>query len=75
MVLTLVNGNKNPDLGFSFCTHLPQEYKFDCYNGLGKWVKMLHSDKINRDMECQKAENFEYSQICKQASFDNIKLL
>jgi hypothetical protein len=75
MVLTAVNGNRNPDFGFSFCSHMPQEYKFDCYDGLGRWVKMLHSDKINRDIECQKAENFEYSQICKDASFDSILLL
>jgi hypothetical protein len=75
MLLNLVNGNKNPDIGFSFCTHIPQEYKFDCYDGLGKWVKMLYSEDEKRNLECDKAENFEYSQICRQASFDSIKLL
>lgn len=75
MVLTLVNVNRNPDFGFSFCSNLPQDYKFDCYDGLGRWVKLLHPDKVNRNIECQKAENFEYSQICKDASFDSILLL
>lgn len=75
MVMTLVNGNKNPDLGFSFCSHMPQEYKSDCYGGLGKWVKLLYPDEINRSIECQKAENLHYSQICIRANFDEIKLL
>ncbi len=74
MVLTLVNVNRNTDFGFSFCSNLPLEYKFDCYDGLGKWVKMLYSDNLNIDIQCQKAENFEYSQICSQASFESIKL-
>ncbi len=74
MVLTLVNVNRNPDFGFSFCSHLPIEYKFDCYDGLGKWVKMLYFDNLNINIQCQKAENFEYSQICQQASFDSVKL-
>jgi len=75
MVMTLVNGNKNPDIGFSFCSHLSQEYKESCYDGLGKWVKMLYSDNVKRDAECAKAENFEFATVCRQASFDGIKLL
>jgi len=75
MVMTLVNGNKNPDIGFSFCSHLSQEYKESCYDGLGKWVKMLYSDNVKRDSECTKAENSEFVLVCRQASFDGIKLL
>jgi len=75
MVLTLVNGNKNPDLGFSFCSHLPEQYKESCYDGLGKWVKMLYFDDAKRDAQCAKAENSAYAIVCSNASFDGIKLL
>lgn len=75
MVLTLVNGNKNPDVGFSFCSHLPEEYKESCYDGLGKWVKMLYFDDAKRGLECSKAENSTYGTVCRQASLEGIKLL
>lgn len=75
MLLTLVNANRDPALGFSFCSHLPEEYKYNCYDGLGRWVKMLHFDDAKREIECLKAENFEYAQICLEANFNSIKLL
>jgi hypothetical protein len=75
MVMTLVNGNKNPDIGFSFCSHLSQEYKESCYDGLGKWVKMLYSDDAKREAQCAKAENSEFATVCSKASFDGIKLI
>jgi len=75
MVMTIVNGNSNPDLGFAFCTDLPSEFKAECYDALGRWVMMLHPQDLGRTIDCVKAENSEFFDICMNASLESIKLL
>ena len=75
MVMTLVNGDTNPKLGFQFCSLIPEEFKVDCYDGLGRWVLMLHSTDEGRSTECLRAENSDYFEICMNASLESLKLL
>jgi len=75
MVMTLVNGNTNPRIGFEFCSLIPEEFKVDCYDGLGKWVHMLHSTDEKRSTDCIRAENSYYFEICMNASLESLKLL
>jgi len=75
MMMTIINVNKNPDLGFFFCSNISEQYKEFCYQGLGRWVQMLHLDQTMRQAECEKAENIVYTQTCLDADFDSIKLL
>jgi len=75
MVMTLVNGNTNPRIGFEFCSLIPEEFKVDCYDGLGRWVHMLHSTDEKRSTDCIRAENSKYFEICMNASLESLKLL
>ena len=75
MVMTLVNGNTNPRLGFQFCSLIPEEFKVDCYDGLGRWVHMLYSTDEGRSTDCIRAENSDYFEICMIASLESLKLL
>jgi len=73
--MTVVNVNTNPDQGFVFCRLLPMEFKGDCYDAMGKWVHMLHPTDNRRTVECLKAENSDYVEICINASLESLKLL
>ena len=75
MVMTVVNGNTNPEQGFLFCKLLPEQYKIDCYDAVGRWVIMLQPTDERRTVECIKAENREYFDICMNASLESLKLL
>jgi len=75
MLMTLVNGNTNPSLGFSFCESLPLEYKHTCYNGLGKWITMLSSDYDERQNLCSMEEDKTYFNACMNAKTDSLRLL
>jgi len=75
MLMTLINGNENPQLGFSFCEGLPSEYKETCYNGLGKWIMMLSSDQEEQQKFCSMAENRNYYDVCMNAKTDSLRLL
>lgn len=75
MLMTLVNINEDPSLGFSFCKGLPLEYKEDCYTGIGKWILMLSSDENQRKNICSKAEDKNNFDVCMSANIDSLKLL
>ena len=75
MVMTLVNLNSDPSLGFSFCKSLPLEYKQSCYDGLGKWITMLSSNNDEQQQLCSMAENKVYFDSCANARTDSLKLL
>ena len=73
-LLSLVK-NRGTDQGFEYCQFLPIEFKEECYNGMGKWIIMLHSLENERERDCSKAENLEFSKVCINASLDDIALL
>jgi len=74
LLLTYVN-NKGTDEGFELCTKIPEEAKSECYDGMGKWILMKYSSEEEREKECLKAENSEFSEICNNANLDDILLL
>ena len=75
MVMTIVNGNTDPKIGFQYCSLIPEEFKVDCYDALGRWVHMLQSTDEGRSTECIIAENSDYFDICMNASLESLKLL
>lgn len=75
LVMTHVNRNTSPDQGFQFCKLLPEEFKVDCYDAMGRWTRMLHSTDEARADECSKAENPDYVQVCMNADLKNLTLL
>ena len=75
MMMTVVNRSTDPTIGFIFCKNLPEQYKANCYDGLGQWIIMLESTDSARLSECIKAESDEYMNICMDATLENIKHL
>lgn len=74
LVMTLVN-NKGTDQAFEYCKLLPEQFKTDCYDGMGKWINMLHATYEGRKEECSKAENLDYFEVCMKANLDSLTLL
>jgi len=42
---------------------------------MGKWIIMFYSSQIERETQCSKAENMEFSKICINTSLDDVTLL
>jgi len=74
MAMTLVN-NRGTDQGFEFCKILPEQFKAECYDGLGKWTSMLYNNVEGRTKECSKAESQDYFEVCMKASLEDLALL
>ena len=67
--------NHGTDQGLEYCKFLPIEFKEECYSVMGKLIIMYYSSDMERQTECSKAENLEFSKVCINASLDNIILL
>ena len=74
LLMTLVN-NRDLDQGFEYCKILPGEFKADCYDRMGQWIRMLHDTDEERNEECSKSENSDFSEICMNASLEGITIL
>lgn len=74
MAMTLVN-NRGTNQAFEFCNILPEQFKVDCYDGMGKWARMLHSTDEERAEECSKAEGSKYFEVCMNANLEDLTLL
>ncbi len=75
MLLTVLNGDTDTYWGFKFCSMIEDGYKSDCYDSLGKWIKMLDPTPQEQQAECSKAEDQTYVAICSGASLGNSPLL
>jgi hypothetical protein len=75
MLLTVLNGDTNTYAGFKFCSMIEDSFKPDCYDSLGKWIKMLYPTQPQWETECSKAEDQIYVPTCLGASLDNQPLL
>ncbi len=61
--------------GFSFCSKIPEQFKVECYDGLGYAIKLrtpIHEDQIEI---CSKAENSKYVDACMNAKIDGISFI
>ena len=75
MLMTIVNSGTDPVVGFFFCKNLPEQYKEDCYDGLGQWIILLEPTESGRLSECIKAKSDKYMDICMGATLEGIKHL
>ena len=63
------------DSGFKFCSLAPEQSKEECYDGLGYWIKLRQDSDEKRKIECSKAENTQYFEICMNAKIEGINYL
>lgn len=57
------------DSGFGFCALVPEQFKEECYNGLGYWIKLRHLTEEEKMVDCLKAEK-PYFETCMKATSD-----
>jgi len=62
------------DNGFGFCGLVPEQFKEDCYDGLGYWIKLRHGNIEEREKECSRAEN-TYFEVCMNPKIEGITWL
>jgi hypothetical protein len=62
--------HKSVDMAFDFCKFLPSRFKAECYDAVGVYVGLLHTQEERRTEECSKAESSEYFDICMKVRFD-----
>lgn len=62
------------DNGFGFCGLVPEQFKEDCYDGLGYWIKLRHVNTEEREKECSRAEN-TYFEVCMNPKIEGITWL
>jgi len=63
------------DNGFSFCNIIPEQFKVECYDGLGFWVKLRHDNDAAREEDCSRAENLQYFEVCMNPKTESISYL
>ena len=72
IVIALVDW-RGTEEGITFCKTIPEKFKTDCYDYLGKMIHDEFPDRVEE--ECSKAESFEYKEICKIANPQGLRIL
>ena len=63
------------DSGFGFCPLVPEQFKEECYDGLGYWINLRHGSDEEKEKDCSKAENTQYFEICMHPKIEGIAYL
>ena len=63
------------DNGFGFCALVPDEFKEECYDGLGYWIKLRHADDEAKEKECSKIQNEQYFEVCMNPKIGGITFI
>ena len=62
--------------GIEFCKVIPEEFKTDCYDYLGKAIHDEYYEHPNRiEEECSKIESIDYEEICKKSDPKDLRIL
>lgn len=60
---------------FEFCKIVDEDFKFSCYDTLGKFVHAIDPSDLGRESICSKAESPNYSSICMNANVQELGIL
>jgi hypothetical protein len=71
MVRNVLNQDAKQDRGFEFCSLSMADFKAECYEMMGMWIKAaLHANQQELERECSKARDIEYVTNCINANPD-----
>jgi len=62
-----VADQKGTEHAFSFCKMIPEEFKADCFDMLGKWIHTIYQEDGKIEEECDMGNGKKYSLICREA--------
>jgi hypothetical protein len=68
MLRTVLKADVKADIGFQFCSLSRPDFKAECYEIVGMWVKMLYPNQAELERECSKAHNINYVINCINAN-------
>jgi len=61
--------------GFELCQILPEQFKMDCYENLGKWIHTIYFTNEEINDHCSQLNNSKYYQACINGNPEEIGLL
>jgi hypothetical protein len=70
MLRVVLDDNVETDLGFQLCGLSSPDYKAECYEIIGMWIKMFNPNQQDLERECSKAPDSGYVINCINASPD-----
>jgi hypothetical protein len=66
---TMLKGDANTDAAFKFCSLSNLDFKSECYQIIGMWIKaFLYPNLHEQERECSKAPDIDYVTDCINAS-------
>jgi hypothetical protein len=68
MLKAVLKADAKPDIGFQFCSLSKPDFKAECYEIVGMWVKMLYPNQQELERECSKAHDVDYVINCINAN-------
>jgi len=52
MLRTVLKADVKADIGFQFCSLSRPDFKAECYEIVGMWIKMLYPNQAELEREC-----------------------
>jgi hypothetical protein len=68
MLRTVLKADVKADIGFQFCSLSRPDFKAECYEIVGMWIKMLYPNQAELERECSKAHDIDYVINCINAN-------
>jgi hypothetical protein len=68
MLKAVLKTDAEPDTGLQFCSLSKPDFKAECYEIVGMWIKTLYSDQEELERECSKVDDVEYVINCINAN-------
>lgn len=65
---TILKADVKADVGFQFCSLSRPDFKAQCYEIVGMWIKMLYPNQGELERECSKAHDSDYVINCINAN-------
>jgi hypothetical protein len=68
MLRTVLKADVKADIGFQFCSHSGPDFKAECYEIVGMWIKMVYPNQGELERECSKAQDIDFIINCINAN-------
>jgi len=68
----IVTDQSGINQGLKLCKILPDIFKLDCYNTVGKWIHLIHVTQKEIENVCSQLKDAEYYQVCIKANPEEI---
>jgi hypothetical protein len=67
--------NRSVKEALEFCATIPNDFQFSCYGEVGKWIKMVYDEPLDRLDACLVSNNLKYFETCIKADFNKLAIL